>query len=209
LNPLFGARLMPTTLKPSEPTPRRLLLEYVPLDALVFDPKNARLHTKAQINQIAASIKAFSFNAPIPVDRNDIRARMGEAAWATQYMQRPAPAGGGLVNTEWFKRYAEADLPPAFDNILQSWDTANTIAEWSDYSVCTTWGIKDKRIYLLNVFRQRLIYPDLKRAVVDQAKLHRATVIAIEDRASGTVPGRHGGVRHGALLGSRDLGARS
>ena len=115
-----------------------------------------------------------------------IRARIGEAAWASQYMQRPAPAGGGVVNIAWFKRYGEADLPERFDRVVQSWDTANTMAEWSDYSVCTTWGLANQRIYLLAVFRKRLIYPDLKREVVAQAKLYGATTIAIEDRASGT-----------------------
>jgi len=115
-----------------------------------------------------------------------IRASLGEAAWSSQYMQRPAPAGGGIVNTVWFKRYDDADLPDAFDRVVQSWDTANTIAEWSDYSVCTTWGLKDNRIYLVNVFRKRLLYPELKRAVVAQAQLYSATTIAIEDRASGT-----------------------
>jgi len=115
-----------------------------------------------------------------------VRAAMGEAGWATQYMQRPAPAGGGLVQAEWFKSYREPDLPSEFDKIVQSWDTANTTAEWSDYSVCTTWGVKDKRIYLLHVFRDRLIYPDLKPAIVSQARRHGATIVLIEDRASGT-----------------------
>jgi predicted phage terminase large subunit-like protein len=123
----------------------------------------------------------------VPLGELDIiRAGMGEAAWASQYMQRPAPAGGGLVNTAWFKRYDDADLPKAFDRIVQSWDTANTIAEWSDYSVCTTWGVVDKRIFLIDVFRRRLIYPDLKRAIVQQATVHAATTILIEDKASGT-----------------------
>ena len=115
-----------------------------------------------------------------------IRSQMGEAAWATQYMQRPAPAGGGLVRADWFKRYREADLPSSFDTVVQSWDTANTIAEWSDYSVCTTWGMKDQRIYLLHVHRARMLYPDLKPAIIDQARRHNATVVLIEDRASGT-----------------------
>jgi predicted phage terminase large subunit-like protein len=44
---------------------------------------------------------------------------------------------------------------------------------------------------LLHVFRQRLNYPDLKRAVQDQAQrehahLHHANTILIEDKASGT-----------------------
>ena len=115
-----------------------------------------------------------------------IRARMGEARWAAQYMQRPAPAGGGLVKADWFKRYAAVDLPTAFSRVVQSWDTASTIAQWSDFSVCTTWGIKDGRIYLLNVFRERLLYPGLKRAVIEQMAIHGATEVLIEDHASGT-----------------------
>jgi predicted phage terminase large subunit-like protein len=45
-------------------------------------------------------------------------------------------------------------------------------------------GIFEGRIYLLNVLRQRLDYPDLKRAVRTQAELYKATMILIEDRAS-------------------------
>jgi predicted phage terminase large subunit-like protein len=115
-----------------------------------------------------------------------IRASIGEAAWACQYQQRPAPAGGGIVQTAWFKRYSPAERPERFDRIIQSWDTANTIAEWSNYSCGTTWGLADNRIYLLDVFRKRVQYPELKRAVIAQAKLHAPTTIAIEDRASGT-----------------------
>ena len=115
-----------------------------------------------------------------------IRATMGEAAWASQYMQRPAPAGGGVINTAWFRRYAEADLPTALDRIIQSWDTASKIAVQSDYSVCTTWGIKDQRRYLLSVFRKRLLYPDLRREVVNLAAVHEADTVYIEDQASGT-----------------------
>jgi phage terminase large subunit-like protein len=65
-------------------------------------------------------------------------------------------------------------------------DTANKAAELADYSACTTWGIKGKRICLLHVFRKRLNYPDLKRAVREQAEMHKATDALIEDRASGT-----------------------
>jgi DNA modification methylase len=48
----------------------RLTVEYLPLDALTLDPENARLHKPAQIKQIAKSIQAFAFNAPILVDRD-------------------------------------------------------------------------------------------------------------------------------------------
>ena len=70
--------------------------------------------------------------------------------------------------------------------MLQSWDTANKPSELSDYSVCTTWGSTKNRSYLLHVLRKKLDYPNLKRAVREQAALHNAEVVLIEDKASGT-----------------------
>ena len=52
--------------------------------------------------------------------------------------------------------------------------------------MCTTWGIRNQRVYLLHVLRKRMEYPELKRAVHEQWQAHRATVVLIEDKASGT-----------------------
>jgi predicted phage terminase large subunit-like protein len=115
-----------------------------------------------------------------------IRAALGEYNFAGQYQQAPAPLGGGLVKEAWFKRFEPHELPAKFDQVVQSWDTANKPTELSDYSVCTTWGVKDKHFYLLNVLRKRLDYPSLKRAVQQQWQAFDAKVILIEDKASGT-----------------------
>src|SRR5216683_1139019 len=115
-----------------------------------------------------------------------IRRTIGEYNFAGQYQQSPAPLGGGLVKAEWFKRYGANERPESFDRILQSWDTANKATELSDFSVCTTWGIKGKDFYLLNVLRKRLEYPALKRAVREQQSLFNANLVLIEDKASGT-----------------------
>jgi predicted phage terminase large subunit-like protein len=115
-----------------------------------------------------------------------IRHTIGEYNFAGQYQQSPAPLGGGLVKEQWFKRYGEKDRPESFDRIVQSWDTANKATELSDFSVCTTWGIKGKNLYLLSVLRKRLEYPALKRAVREQQSLFNADVVLIEDKASGT-----------------------
>lgn len=48
----------------------RLAIEYLPLASLILDPENARIHTPAQVRQIARSIKAFSFNVPVLVDED-------------------------------------------------------------------------------------------------------------------------------------------
>lgn len=43
-------------------------IELLPLDALTPYDKNARLHTRSQIEKIAKSIAAFGFNNPILID---------------------------------------------------------------------------------------------------------------------------------------------
>jgi predicted phage terminase large subunit-like protein len=122
-----------------------------------------------------------------PLDTLDrIRRTVGEYNFAGQYQQLPAPLGGGLVKAEWFKRYRANDRPESFDRIVQSWDTANKATELSDFSVCTTWGIRGKDLFLLSLLRKRLEYPALKRAVREQQSQFNANVVLIEDKASGT-----------------------
>ena len=113
-----------------------------------------------------------------------LRMAMGTRMFSAQYLQMPAPPGGSIVKPEWFMRYDPAD-PPEFDSVFQSWDTATKSGHLSDYSVCTTWGKKGRCYYLLNVFRKRLEYPDLKRAVVEQANMWGGTKVLIEDASSG------------------------
>ncbi len=79
----------------------------------------------------------------------------------------PDSREGNIVKAEWLKFYEPGSEPGKFDRIFQSWDTANKAGELNDFSVCTTWGVKGKDYYLLDVFRKRLIFPDLKRAVVE------------------------------------------
>lgn len=113
-----------------------------------------------------------------------LRATMGEYAFSAQYQQAPVPLGGGIVKEAWIQAYDQS--PGTFEQVIQSWDTANKDTELSDFSVCTTWGLLKGQMYLLHVLRKRLNYPDLKRAVLEQERLHQATAILIEDRASGT-----------------------
>ncbi len=116
----------------------------------------------------------------------NIRQTIGEYNFASQYQQNPMPVGGAIVKTEWLRYYEPSDLPPSFICVLQSWDTANKSGELNDFSVCTTWGAIGENYYLLDVFRRRLNYPDLKRAVLEQARQYHADIVLIEDKASGT-----------------------
>ena len=122
---------------------------------------------------------------PLPV-LGHLRRTIGEYNFAGQYQQQPAPLGGGMVKAAWFRTYVPGEEPSRFDLVFQSWDTANKSTELSDFSVCTTWGRRNKKLYLLHVLRERMDYPDLKRAVQDQAERFRPSNILIEDKASGT-----------------------
>ena len=60
--------------------------------------------------------------------------------WNAQYQQSPTGDSGALVKREWWKLW-EGEDPPKCEYIIQSWDTAFTKNERSDYSACTTWGV--------------------------------------------------------------------
>lgn len=116
----------------------------------------------------------------------EIRARIGEYNFLSQYQQDPTPEGGAMIKREWLRFYETGECPTSFNRIALSWDTANKTTELSDYSVCTVWGVLYKKYYLLDVFRRRLNYPDLRRAVKDWAERYNSTTVLIEDKASGT-----------------------
>lgn len=105
--------------------------------------------------------------------------------FAAQYQQDPEPETGFIVQRVWIKSYTPNEKPE-FDMVLQAWDTANKDTELANYSVCTTWGLTSSKAYLLDVFREKLEFPDLKRAVKRLAHQHKARVVLVEDKASGT-----------------------
>ena len=92
-----------------------------------------------------------------------LRAEMGSQNFSAQYQQAPVPAGGALIQGAWFRTYARAPERALGDRVVQSWDTATKAETTNDYSVCTTWLIRGRDYYLLDVLRERLEYPDLRR----------------------------------------------
>ena len=114
-----------------------------------------------------------------------MRRELGPAVFAAQYQQDPVAPEGNLLKMEWFGVYDEAFERSDFQKVVQSWDTGMSAAPTSDYSVCTTWGFRARKWYLLDVFRQRLDYPDLKRAVIRRKRDWEADKVLIEDAGSG------------------------
>jgi predicted phage terminase large subunit-like protein len=55
----------------------------------------------------------------------------------------------------------------------------------NDYSVCTTWRKGTTNYHLIDLFRARLQYPDLRRKMASLAGMHGADTILIEDVGPG------------------------
>jgi predicted phage terminase large subunit-like protein len=117
---------------------------------------------------------------------NIIKAGMGSATFAAQYQQSPVPPGGNMVNWEWFRWYDPDQLE--VENVVISWDTAMKPTDFADYSVGTVWWVQGDFYYLLDVIRERLSFPDLKRKVIkvyERWKRYGKPDLLIEDTGSG------------------------
>lgn len=116
-----------------------------------------------------------------------LRQEMGAVAFSAQYQQQPVLPEGNLIQMHWFGSYDVTPERHELLKVIQSWDTAMSAQPTSDYSVCTTWGFErqSSKWYLLDVFRERLDFPDLKRSVYRLRKQWAADKVLIEDAGSG------------------------
>jgi predicted phage terminase large subunit-like protein len=69
--------------------------------------------------------------------------------------------------------------------IIQSWDTAFKTGSDNDYSVCTTWGSIGNNIHLIDRWKEKIEFPDLKRTVQAVASRYNPDAVLVEDCASG------------------------
>lgn len=114
------------------------------------------------------------------------RRAMGSYNFAAQYQQEPVPAQGNLVRAEWLKTYGPDFDPTTMPGqVKQSWDTASSEGVDSDYSVCITAHVHRQQVRILDVFRARLSFPELKHHAIRLAREYRASTILIENCASG------------------------
>jgi len=120
-----------------------------------------------------------------------LKEELPNSKWQAQYQQNPVGNESAIVKRDWWKWWEEDD-PPMCDFILQSWDTAFEKTQRADYSAGTTWGIfinhKDgnrPNIILLNTYKKRVEFPELKKDVMEEYKAYEPDTIIIEKKASG------------------------
>lgn len=118
-----------------------------------------------------------------------IRQAVGSKVFEAQYQGRPVPGEGGTFKHDWWQRYREL---PEIVRLEIAVDSAFKTGTANDYSVFAAWGVSRlDNAYLLNVFRERVAFPDLIRlgyAAVDWAKgsfPFLEPLLVVEDQASG------------------------
>lgn len=151
-------------------------------------PAIADQSRKYQVNDYNYCFKEGDILHPAREDKKEIdniSQELGCFAFNAQYLQTPTSLDSGMIKASWFSYYDELPDKDHFHHIVQSWDTALKSGENSSYSVCTVWGKLGDIFYLLDVVRENLEYPELKKHVVKQMKYWTPDHILIEDKASG------------------------
>ena len=106
-------------------------------------------------------------------------AGVGSRVWNSLYQQRPSAAEGNLFNCKWWKFLRP--LKPLEDmgaserksyfrelgilRIIQRWDTALGEKKQNDWTACCTLGIARNRYYVIDVWKGRIQFPEVKKTV--------------------------------------------
>ena len=99
-----------------------------------------------------------------------------------------ASVEGGWVQPEWLaKRYSvEPEMAArGCSAIVLSVDTAAKDKASSCYSVCLAWGVADNHFYLLDVWRQKALFPELRRGIMGMRDKWKPVAVLIEDKSTG------------------------
>ena len=123
-----------------------------------------------------------------------LKAELPISKWSAQYQQDPTSEEGALIKREWWKEW-ENSSPPACEAIIQSWDTAFLKTQRADYSACTTWGIFNypnetgetvPNLILLDAYKEKLEFPELKRAAYEKYWEFEPDQMIVEAKAAGS-----------------------
>ena len=119
-----------------------------------------------------------------------VKASLSPTKWNAQWQQNPTSEEVALIKRDWWRIWEKEDIPPV-SYILQSFDTAFSKRETSDYTAITTWGVFDpeedgtEHIILLDAKKGRFNFPELKGEAMEQYDYWEPDMVLIEAKASG------------------------
>lgn len=157
--------------------------EHLNLPAIAAEPQSVALYFGRTFERKPGDVLAPNYESRETLDL--IRQGMNDRIFTAQYLQNPVPPGGNRIQWRWFRHYEDEPERQDYKFVVQSYDTAFSAELSSDFCVGITFGYRDGCWDILDVFRQRLDYYQLKgvaHALIDRWKPDR---ILIEKAASG------------------------
>lgn len=112
-----------------------------------------------------------------------IKEAVGGATWAALYQGRPAAAEGAMFKRDWWRIAQQA--PDKFERVVLSLDTAFKTGKTNDYSVGLTLGVSQSSYFVLDVWREKVEFPELQRKINILCERYRPHEVLVEDQASG------------------------
>jgi predicted phage terminase large subunit-like protein len=123
-------------------------------------------------------------------DLLSVKGSLSVGKWEAQWQQNPTGDMAAILKREWWNVWEKDDIPQ-LEYVMQSYDTAYSKKETSDYSAITTWGVfypeegSPPNIILCDAKRGRWDFPDLRRRALEEYKYWEPECVLIEAKASG------------------------
>lgn len=97
------------------------------------------------------------------------RLALGSFGYSARHDQRPAPSSGGVFEAGWFKQFdpeqVEATLFDRGEFVLSLDTSFGSEAEQASYNVLGLYGVAYPNFYVLDLWRKKCSYVELKRAI--------------------------------------------
>jgi predicted phage terminase large subunit-like protein len=123
-------------------------------------------------------------------DLTAVKASIPPSKWNAQYQQNPTGEENAIIPREWWRIW-EGENIPQLQYVIQSYDTAFTKRERSDFSAITTWGVfypeegGPPNLILLDAKKGRYDFPELKALAFEEYEYWDPDTVIIEAKASG------------------------
>ena len=157
----------------SEKTPVILIMQRIAVDDLAayVEKNEPDLWDIVKIPAISQDEKgnwSSIWPEKYPVEKMLKMAEINPTLFYSQYQQEPIISGGNLFKESMFVR---GPMPSSFDFTFITVDTAYKEKQENDYTVAAAWGCRSfadgtKRVYLLDVFRERIKAADCEAYLV-------------------------------------------
>jgi predicted phage terminase large subunit-like protein len=159
-----------------------------PQDPNFVSPKDAESLNEDELMFYPDEEKAL-WPHRFPVEYLKKQQRLDPSEFSALFQQEPFVKGGNIIKETWWQIYTKEEAEQKYASIIIAVDTAFKAKEQNDFSVFMTLGLtQEGDMHIMNIKRERLEYPELKRQAITQSSLWRGRGLRgmyIEDQASG------------------------